>query len=230
MDSDSYRRKNEIITPLLLEWEAEEILTPVSMIQFINIDDEYNHIQHIISTTNYSNYPVYKDGVDNILGVLHVADLVKLDRNNNVDLNSVLRYPLFISENKNLLEILREFHQKNSSFAIVVDEHGSVRGIVTKQNIIDFLWDSNENKNSTDEYVVDKNAPLFIDPRTPIDEFNKKFSVNLEGYDCETIGGYMIEKLTYVPQLGESLEIENMLITVSKTEGAKLLELTIKFN
>ncbi|MGL4677397.1 MAG: CBS domain-containing protein [Brevinema sp.] len=228
MDSDSYRKRSDLLKQFLSEYEAEDILTPISMIQLINIEDTYDNIVNIITQNPHACYPVYKDGVDNILGILYIHDLLTCD-SQEFDLNAILHYPMFISENKILLELLEEFKKKQYSFAVVVDEHGAVRGIVTKTDILDVFWNSEENDENLKEQIIEQDGQFIIDPRLLLEEFNKKFSMDLSCENCDSIGGYVIEKFTYVPQFGEELQDYGMIITISRTEGAKLLELTVKF-
>ncbi len=228
MDSDSYRQNNELLQQLLVELEAEDVLTPISMVQLIDIDDEYEDIVNIISQNPHTSYPVYKDGVDNILGILYTSDLL-LYNPKETDFHSILEYPLFISENKGVLDLLQEFKQKHVNFAIVVDEHGAVRGVVTKTGILEALLSDEESEETLKELIVNMGEDYLIDPKLSLEEFNKKFSKELVGVDCDSIGGYVIEKFTYVPDLGEELKEDGMTIIVSQTEGARLLALTVKF-
>ncbi len=229
MDSDSCRQNNDLLQQFLSEMEAEDVLTPISMVQLINIDDTYENIIKTIAQNPHTCYPVYKDGVDNILGILYMSDLLLFDPNKS-DINSILQYPLFISENKGVLDLLQEFKQKHTSFAIVVDEYGSVRGVVTQTGILESLLDDEESEETLKELIIDMGSEFLIDPKLSLEEFNKKFSKELIGMDCDSLGGYVIEKFTYVPEWGEELKEDGMTITVSQTEGAKLLALTVKFD
>ncbi len=227
MESDSSRCNKENFITLLEGFEAEDVLTPISMTQLINIEDSYEEIIEIISNSSHYCYPVYKDGIDNILGILYIRDLL-INKSEPFDLYSLLHYPIFISENKSLLEILKEF--KQTSFAIVVDEHGAVRGTVTSTDILNSFCDSNASEASLQDLVKIQGNDYLINARFPLDEFNKKFDQELKGEDCDSLGGFVIEQFSYVPQLGEVLTINNMVITISQTEGAKLQELTVNFN
>ncbi len=216
---------DRIIKDYLSQLKSEDIFTPISMIKLIDVEDTTEEILEMIAQYPHSHYPVYKDGVDNILGILNVADIAGAA---DFKLNEIVRQPMFISENKNALELLSDFKQKNQSFAIVVDEHGAVRGVVTKSNILDALWEDGEPE--INELVIKQGSEYLVDPVLSLDDFNKKFDTDLVCEDCDSIGGYVIEKFTYVPSLGEFIQEGNMTITVSKTEGAKLLELTVKIN
>ena len=229
MDSDSSRCNKEDFVALLEGFEAEDVLTPISMTQLINIEDSYEEIIEIISNSSHHCYPVYNDGIDDILGILYIRDLL-INKSEPFDLHSLLHYPIFISENKNLLEILKEFKQKETSFAIVVDEHGAIRGTVTSEDILDSFCESSASDASLQDLVKMKGNDYLINARFPLDEFNKKFDQELIGEDCDSFGGFVIEQFTYVPELGEVLTIDNMVIAVSQTEGAKLQELTVSFN
>lgn len=229
MESDSSRCNREEFIALLEGFEAEDVLTPISMTQLINIEDSYEEIIEIISNSSHHCYPVYKDGIDNILGILYIRDLL-INKSEPFDLHSLLHYPIFISENKSLLEILKEFKQKETSFAIVVDEHGAVRGTVISSDVLNNFCDTSTSEASLQDLVKMQENDYLINARFPLDEFNKKFDQELNGEDCDSFGGFVIEQFTYVPQLGEVLTIDNMVITVSQTEGAKLQELTVNFN
>lgn len=228
MESDSSRCNKEEFVALLSIFEAEDVLTPISMIQLINIEDSYEEIISIISKSSQYCYPVYKDGIDNILGILYIHDLL-INKSEPFDLHSLLHYPIFISENKSLLELLQEFRQKNTSFAIVVDEHGAVRGVVTSTEILNSFFDNNTSEVSLHNLVKIQGNDYLINARCSLDEFNKKYNRELICEDCDSLGGFVIEQFTYVPQLGEVITIDDIVITISKTEGAKLQELTVTF-
>lgn len=227
MESDSSRIKN-LLLPILTELEAEDIFTPISMARLINIEDNYDHIIQIIKEEPHSCYPVYDDGIDNIVGILFISDLV-INKQDHFNLQQLLHCPLFISENKNLADLLDEFKQKKTYFAVVVDEHGSVRGIVTKTDILEAFWSSNNVlEYDASIYIKEFDGAYLIDARLPLEDFNKNFHVEFNCEDCDSIGGFVIEQFAYVPQLGEDLVLDTMSITVTKTEGAKLQELMIK--
>jgi CBS domain containing-hemolysin-like protein len=226
MDSDSSRNK-ELILSFLTGLEAEDVLTPISMAQLIHIDDSYEHIIEIIKENPHSYYPVYDDGIDNIVGVLNIRNIIT-HQEDPFNFTHLLDQPFFISENKNLAELLEEFKQKKSCFALVVDEHGSVRGVITKADILEALWDNGESPDEEiNSYVQEIDDSFIIDTRMPIEDFNKLFQIELECEDCDSVGGFIIEQFSYVPQIGEELQAMGLNIIVTKTEGAKLEEVKI---
>lgn len=222
--SCSQRRKQFL--ELLSSLKAEDIFIPISMTSLLNIEDSYQNILKLIRENNFSYYPVYEDGIDNILGILNSKSIL-LQGSKTLKLKSLIETPLFISENMRLDELFLEFLKKKKEFAIVVDEYGSIRGIITNNDILKALYGPDETQISQN-FIIKNNNKFFVDTRMPIEEFNKFFHWELQCDDCDTIGGYIIEQFTYVPQNGETKIIEDRCITITKSEGAKLQEITIE--
>ncbi|MGL4366770.1 MAG: transporter associated domain-containing protein [Brevinemataceae bacterium] len=226
MEDDSFRNRQKNIFDDLYTFQAEDVLVPVSMTQFIDIENSYSEIIELIRETKFSCYPVYRDGVDDIIGILKIKDLLFCG-SDSIDINSLLLQPLFISENKTLSSLCLEFVEKNLNFAIVVDEHGSVRGIVTYKDILSFLVDHQKTE-VLKQYVITKvDGSSIIDAVMPLDDFNANFGTTVFSEEYDTIGGYLIEQFTYVPQVGEVLKLDSATVTVKETQGAKLLKLIV---
>lgn len=226
MESDQRQYDKKILVQMLSALEAEDVLTPISMTQLINIESTYEEIIEMIRQDPHECYPVYQDGIDNILGILYIRDLL-IHQNIPFDLHQILQHPLFISENKNIVDLFEELTQKKQHIAMVVDEHGSVRGVVTPNDILQELVEVNESEETIQSFIVEKNSQYYVDARLPIEEFNKKFNIECICENCDSVGGFLIEQFGYVPQVEENFTIENIKITVTKMEGAKLQELMI---
>jgi len=227
MDDISCSQRRSEFLKLLSTLKAENILIPISMVSLINIEDSYASILQTIRDTAYTYYPVYADGIDNILGILN-SKTILLNKAKSVDLKSFIETPLFISENMRLDELFLEFMKKQMKFSIVVDEYGSIRGIITYNDILESLYGDNDTQ-IQQNFIIKNDNKFVIDTKMPIEEFNKFFSLNLECDDCDTIGGYIIEEFTYVPQNEETLVIEDMIIKITKSEGAKLQEIILEY-
>ncbi|MGL4560694.1 MAG: transporter associated domain-containing protein [Brevinema sp.] len=226
MDDVSCIHRKEEFLKLLSTLDAEDILNPISTITVFDIDTPYEKIISRVKNSSHMFYPVYEHRIDNIIGLLSIKDLIGLTEH-EFKLANILHAPFFISENTKLDELIIQLNQK-MDFAIVVDEHGSVRGFITHADIRNALYFDEQNHQFTSEIINLDSKEFYLNAQMSLDEFNQKFHQNLLSEDCDTIGGFVIEKFTYVPQNEEVLTLDKLSITVKKSEGAKLLELALR--
>lgn len=232
MDDSSCSQNNvkEAFFVALSQLRAEDIFIPISTVKMFELEDSYDFILDTIKNNGFSRYPVYQDGIDNIVGILHVKDLLGIDRN-NFNIKNILRTPFFISENKQLDKLFMEMIQKRMLLSIVVDEYGSVRGIITMEDILETCFGhildefDPEEKDFTTKMA--NNRGFLVDARMPLSEFNKSFNASLQSEDSDTIAGFIIDQLGHVPEQNEVLEYDDLQIKVNKVNGSKLIELMI---
>lgn len=232
MDDSNCSQNNvkEAFFVALSQLRAEDIFIPISTVKMFELEDSYDFILDTIKNNGFSRYPVYQDGIDNIVGILHVKDLLGIDRN-NFNIKNILRTPFFISENKQLDKLFMEMIQKRMLLSIVVDEYGSVRGIITMEDILETCFGhildefDPEEKDFTTKMA--NNRGFLVDARMPLIEFNKSFNASLQSEDSDTIAGFIIDRLGHVPEQNEVLEYDDLQIKVNKVNGSKLIELMI---
>lgn len=210
-----------------------EVLTPRVDVTAIDIDADFEHNKHIIMTERYSRIPVYKDSIDNIIGILHTRDyLEEFLKGNKPDIKKLLQPAFFIYKTRILAAVLNEFKKKKFHIAIVTDEYGGTLGIVTMEDLLEEIvgdiWDEDEEaeeeciKLSDDEYLVSGDMD--------IGDLFKLFEINDRNFDKEslTVGGFIAGKFGKIPKGGESFEFEGLTILVENVLEQRILTAIVK--
>ena len=158
----------------------------------------------------FTRYPVFEEDLDDIVGILHVRDLFSAlhDRGmDRVDLRSILRTAIVVPETKHLDELLTEFQTTSNHMAIVVDEYGSVEGLVTLEDLLEEIVGEIGDEFDRPEAGVLRigRGRVRIGGSFPIDEFNERFGTNLPDDDYHTVGGFVFGELGRAPKVGDSV-------------------------
>ena len=175
-----------------------------------------------INQNGYSRIPIYGSSKDDIVGFVHVRDVLKELENDNKmkSLEQISRKPVFVSQEKMVSSLLREMKGRRTHMAIVVDEHGGVEGLVTLEDLIEEIVGEIEDETDAEkptEYERIDQDTIITNGDIEIDEINKLFKTNIpEGDDYATLNGFLHEKLQDIPQAGDKIEVENIRIVVEK--------------
>src|SRR4029450_13811898 len=155
-------------------------------------------------------YPAYEEDLDHILGAVHVKDLFRaaLENAGDFDIRSIIRECLVVPENKRIEEILKEFQTRTLQMAIVIDEWGSVEGLITIEDIVEEIVGEIQDEFDEAEAAIEGiGADLFaVHGRIPITDVNDRFELDLPHEDFDTIGGYILGSLGRPPGTGETIE------------------------
>jgi CBS domain containing-hemolysin-like protein len=177
--------------------------------------------------SGYSRVPVYEETVDNTLGMLYAKDLLRVLREGEEigSLTDLLRSVYFVPEAKKVDELLDEMQSQRRHIAIVVDEYGGVAGLVTLEDIVEEIFGEIQ-----DEYDQAEEAPyqeledgdyIFLG-RVDLDDFNDIFGSDLPGDEADTLGGFIYSRLGRVPEVGEQVENDNLLLTVEQVSARRI--------
>ncbi len=223
------------VQKLLSSIQAEEIMRPRSQVTMLNADSPFSDMMKTIIKDGHSRFPVFQDRIDNIIGVLYVKDLLRLypDKlsETNIQTQSFLRKPLFVSENKKASELLVEFKESHIHMSIVVDEYGTMLGIITLEDILEeIVGEINDEFDKVDSqtYTSTKTGSHLIYPRMTIEEFNKVFKTRIKSEDFETVGGFILDQFGYIPKEKESTIYGNYRFTVGKVKGSRIYEILVE--
>jgi len=157
---------------------AKEIMVHRGQMIVLNIDDPRDKIYEIVTEEGYSRIPVYKDTIDNIIGIIYAKDLISASEHRQlISLNDIIRPAYFVNETKNIGILMREFQKQKVHMGIVVNEYGGVEGLVTMEDIIEEITGEimDEYDNETPDVIKGKNQEYMVNPFIPVEEFNKKF-------------------------------------------------------
>lgn len=209
--------------------KLRECMVPRTEIQAIDIDDTIAEVKAIFEETKHSKLLVFENNIDNIIGYIHINDVLTKVTNLRQKLRPIEFYP----ETYSAQELLKKLSKKHQSIAVVVDEFGGTSGIITIEDLIEEIFGEIE-----DEFDVEDTVEKTINPddhifsaRLEIDYLNKNYKFNFpESDDYETLAGYIIHYHESIPQTGEEITIGNYIFKIIKASDTRLEEVEIKNN
>jgi CBS domain containing-hemolysin-like protein len=211
---------------------AREIMVPRPDIEALSVDMSLPEMVDAAVFGRYTRYPVYEGDLDHVIGAVHVKDLLRTARENpdDFDIRTIVRDCLVVPENKPILQILKEFQTRKLQMAIVIDEWGSVEGLITIEDIIEELVGEIQDEFDEGEAQIEKigDGVYAIDGRIPITEVNEYFDLDLPHEDFDTIGGYVLGVLGRPPEPGDTVEVDGVILQVKSVDGPRVSMLTLQ--
>jgi len=179
-----------------------------------------------INNSGFSRIPVFSENSDNIIGIVHVRDVLKsLERDEKVvSLESIMRKPIFVSQEKMVSDLLKEMQGRQTHMAIVLDEFGGVEGCVTLEDLLEeIVGEIHDEKDRVQQvFQSEGNDTILTDGDIEIDKINEIFKTSIpEGDDYSRLNGLLHEKLRDIPKEGDKIEIESLRIMVEKVSKNK---------
>lgn len=204
--------------------EAVEIMVPRTKIVAIHPDMQLRDVVQLSERTRFSRFPVYRKDLDDIIGVLHVKDLVYFPRDQKFSIEKVMREPLFIPGKTKMSSIQAILSEKKEDFAIVIDEYSGTDGILTQRDIAREIFGgvaAPETEAPTD--VPEANFDdAVLDGSARLADLSEELRIKLESEDNETIAGYIIEKLDRLPNVGDYIEESGYRFTVASMDKKRV--------
>ena len=206
---------------------AGDIMVAAPAMDVINIDDSMDNILSYVIDIAHSRFPVYEGEKENIIGILHTKDLIKLQKAPELNVRTLLRPTVWIPESKGLVDLLREFRRNRSHQAIVVDEFGRVAGLVTIEDVLEEIVgeieDEFDTKEDTGEIFALSDGSYRVAGRAQLNDVLKAFNIELtkgeEEEDFNTIGGLIAHEMGYVPRRGEIFILGSLKFEVMHTKS-----------
>ncbi len=223
LSGDIESAEREIIHSLfrLTDRRAREVMTPRPDIVALQEPVTAEAVRDAVAASGHSRFPVIQEDLDQLVGVLHVKDLLRMGHDpDEHDIRRSLRAPHFVPETKPLLELLHELRTGRRAFAFVLDEHGGVEGMVTIKDIVSELVGDLQ-----DEY--DPGVPAIValgsgswlaDGRVPVDDLDEELKMELPKGAYSTVGGLIFDQAGRIPDVGDSIDIDGMTITVLRMD------------
>jgi magnesium and cobalt exporter, CNNM family len=214
--------------------EASDVMVPRPEVVALSVDLPPEHCLEAVMDSPYTRYPVYKETLDNVVGILHVRDLFSALRDrgmHEVKVEDLIRPAHIVPETKDLAALLTEFRRTNQHMAIVVDEYGEMEGIVTLEDLLEEIVGEIEDEfDLPDESVeqVDEDT-IKIDGTFPIDDFNERFHTSLPDEDYHTVAGFVFGLLGRQPEVGDDIAHDGLLFDVLDVEGSRINRLAVTF-
>jgi putative hemolysin len=214
--------------------EAKDVMVPRPEVVALSIDLPPEQCLEAVMDSPFTRYPVYRESLDNVVGILHVRDLFRALRDrgmHEVTVEEIIRPAHIVPETKDLAALLAEFRRTNQHMAIVVDEYGDMEGIVTLEDLLEeIVGDIEDEFDLPDESVeqVDEDT-VIIDGTFPIDDFNERFHAGLPDEDYHTMAGFVFGLLGRQPEPGDTIAHDGMRFDVLEIEGSRILKLAVTF-
>lgn len=209
--------------------EVKDILIPRVDVVAVDAASSEEEIAQVFMETHFSRLPVYKDTVDNIIGILHEKDFIKQRSEPDFDIEKVVKPAVFVVGTAKISDILRQLQKAKSHMAIVSGEFGDVIGIITMEDILEELvgeiWDEHDDVQS-DITQTGENEYKVLGGVT-VNDFCDYFDLDEIECDSQTVGGWVMDMLGKVPAEGDMLVYENLTITVVRAEDRRITELGV---
>ncbi len=214
---------------------VQEVMTPRVDIVAVSINDNFDEIVKTITTSGHSRIPVYKNNLDEIVGIVFAKDLIKFINNKSTSpefsLKNITKKPLFVPETKLINELLKEFQIKKNHLAIVVDEYGGTSGLITLEDILEEvlgeIWD--EYDKAENEIIKLDNDRFIALGKTKLEDLNSQINSSiLVDDDFETLGGFIFNKAGNIPKEGFSFDEGDFRFTVKEIQKKRIKKVLIE--
>jgi len=218
------------------EKSARDIMVARAQMDVIDISQPPSEFVPFAIRAGHSRFPVVDGDRDNVLGVLHAKDLLRLYAQGSVGVRDLLRPAVFIPESKRLDVLLRDFRLNRNHLAIAVDEHGGVAGLITIEDVLEQIVGDIEDEfdegDAPDTIVpLDGGLPLRrfrVLARTELDHFNTSFGSRIEADGIDTVGGWFAERLGRMPRRGDRIDHEGLRFEILRADARSVQVLTVE--
>jgi magnesium and cobalt transporter len=215
---------------------ARDIMVPRAQMDVIDITEPPARFVPFVIQTAHSRFPVVEGERDNVVGILHAKDLLRLYVDDDVDVRDLLRPAVFIPESKRLNVLLRDFRLNRNHVAVVVDEYGGVSGMITIEDVLEQIVGDIE-----DEFDFDEDSdnlvqiePGALGPRwrvravTEIEQFNDELGTHFSDREFDTVGGLVTDHFGRVPRRGDVVTMEGLRIEVLRADSRSVQLLRVE--
>ncbi len=214
--------------------EVGEIMTHRTDVQMVDTALSASEIVTRVLDCPYTRVPLYEDNPDNIVGVLHAKALLREVQSHEgyideIDIRAVATKPWFVPESTDSLRQLHEFRDRREHFALVVDEYGALQGVVTLEDIIEEIVGEIDDEHDIPVPGMRRqpDGTYIVDGRVTIRDLNREFDWNLSDDEASTIAGLVLHEARFIPEEGQSFDIEGLKIDILRRSGNQLRSLRI---
>ena len=204
---------------------VSDIMTHRTRVAAISIDSTLEDVVEFINTEKYTRIPVYEDSIDNIVGILHVKDLLQFltrKKEPEFDIRKIIRNPYFVPESKKLNDLFRELQVKKIHMVVVIDEYGGTAGIITVEDLLEEIVGNIFDEYDEEELKYEKldETTYVFDGSISLDQVSDIIDVELPAEEYETLSGYVIGQLGEIPGEGEKpvVEMDHLVFKVEEVE------------
>jgi putative hemolysin len=209
---------------------VKEVMVPRTEITAVEAESDLDAILRTMNERGFSRLPVYRETIDNVIGIVYLKDILALHMESRpFELSAVLRKPYIVPPNKNVSVLLREMREKSIHLALVGDEYGGTDGLVTMEDLIEEIVGDirdEQEKELREIHEVAANRYV-IDGRTDIGKVNEKLGIQLPEDEFETIGGFVLGLFGRLPAEGDQVKDGNLMITVLRLRRNRISRIRV---
>src|SRR5439155_19286767 len=214
--------------------DAADVMVPRPEVVAVSAELPPEQALAAVLESPYTRYPVFRESLDDIVGVLHVRDLFTAVHDRglaDVKLAEIVRPATVVPETKDLASLLQEFRRTNNHFAVVVDEYGDTAGICTLEDLLEEIVGEIEDEFDVPEEQIEQidEDTYRIDGMFPIEEFNERFGTNLPDDDFHTLAGFVFGQLGRAPSPGDDVSYDGIRFDVLEVEGSRIERIAVEF-
>ncbi len=225
IESQHYIYFNEILS--FRDVRANEVMTPLIDIISVEKSQPLKHCIHLIEKTRFSRIPVFEQRVDNIIGYVYYQDILK---NKSVkSIEQIMRSPYFIPSTKKIYELINEMEQHEVSMVFVVNEYGAVEGLLTDEDIAEEIVGEIQTRDHPQDDSIKEIAPwkFCVAGNLDIEYFQRRFGINIEKREFETVAGFLLYILGYIPKIGEKIHYQNVTFQIEEATDRSIERVTV---
>lgn len=211
---------------------ASEIATPKTDMVVIPLKSKIDDAITLMQKKKYSRIPVYEKQKDNIVGVIYAKDLINyIKRRKNMEISKIMKKPYFVPETKKISNLLRRFQKRKEQMAIIVDEHGSITGLVTLEDVLEEIVGEimDETEKLTPHIKKIKKNSWIVNGKTDIDEVNEKLNMKIaEKNRYDTFSGFILHQTGKIPKEGDEITYNKFKLKIEDKEGNRISKVRVE--
>jgi putative hemolysin len=210
------------------EQRVHEVMVPRIDISALPVTASLDEMIAMIVNDGHSRIPTYDESIDNVIGILYAKDLLPLLKGGREpDLRKIVRPPLFVPESISVDDLLHQLQRQKVHIAIVLDEYGGTAGLVTIEDLIEEIVGEIQDEYDVEEPMIEPldDDRARIDGRASVDDLTTHFGLELDAEDREqydTVGGLVYHEIGGVPNVGDTVEVDGLTLTVESTDGRRV--------
>lgn len=209
---------------------VKEIMIPATDIVSVDVNTTLKDTLELFSKHQYTRMPVYEGQADNFIGMVHQKDIfVLLSRKEDKTLREIMRPIMFIPETIKVNQLLREFRQQQMHIAIVLNEHGSVTGLITLEDVLEEIVGeiSDEHEPAPEKIILLKQGGWLVDASVTLEDMQELLKITFETEDCVTLGGFLTEQLQHLPKKGERVLYKSYYFQIQKASPKRVFQVLV---
>ncbi len=217
--------------------DVKQIMTPRTEVLSFDLKTEYPELLKDLLESGYSRVPIYKDSLDQVIGILYLKDLLPYAERTDMNWQSLVRSPYFVPENKKLDDLLKEFQERKMHMAIVVDEYGGTSGIVSLEDILEEIVGEITDEFDDEDIFYSKldDQNFIFEGKTQLVDLYKILEIDGANFESEkgesdTLAGFILEITGKFPTRGEKVSFENYTFTIESADKRRLKRIKLSIN